>query len=133
MAQDKICIVVDKVKVVRIWDKTMTRAATDALGAALAGALGGSRTKVVDRVGKDEKGYRISPTIEALDFDDKKRVLSVSLKAIVSELPEDAYFAGLSNAAKIPDPNPRKMEADVKALLEAAGEGLGTKLRKAVE
>lgn len=124
--------VVDKVSVGKIWDKSMSKAAGEAFQAGVEKVLGSGGSKVVKTIGKDEKGYKITLTIESMEID-KKNNLAQSVKGVIAALPEDKYVAGLTHSGKLPDPNPKKMEADVKFLSGDSGAKLGEKLKKEVK
>lgn len=128
-----VLFVVDKVSVGKIWDKSMGKVAGEAFHAGVVKALNGAGSKVVNSIGKDETGFKISLTLESMEHDQKKNVLSQSVKGVIAALPEDKYVAGLTHTGKLPDPNAKKMEADVKFLSSDSGVKLGEKLKKEVK
>lgn len=132
MATPKHQVVIDKVSVTKIWDKKMGKTACEALGAGAEKALGSSTTEVVKAIAANGKGYRLSLTVESLELDQKANALIGSVKGILTELPADKYLAGLSGGGKIPGPNAKKMETEVKDLMTSLGESLGEKARKAL-
>lgn len=127
-----VLFVVDKVSIGKIWDKSMSKTASEAFQAGVEKTLNGSGSKVVKTIGKDEQGFKVSLTIETMEID-KKNNLAQSVKGVIAALPEDKYVAGLTHSGKLPDPNPKKMEADVKFLCTDSGTKLGEKLKKEVK
>jgi hypothetical protein len=132
MAGDTL-YVLEKVSIGKVWDKAMGKPACEALQAAVEKALGSSGGKVVKTIDKGEKGFKVSLTLESMELDPKKNLLTQTVKGMITEMPEDKYLAGLTHNAKLPDANPKKLEADVKFLSGDSGAKLGEKIRKEVK
>lgn len=132
MAGDTKLFVVDKVVIGKVWDKAMSKPAGESFRAGVEKALGSSGCKVVKSIGKDEKGFKVTLTLESMELDEKKNLLSHVVKGAIASLPEDKYVAGLTHTAKLPDANPKKIESDVKFLCGDSGGKLGEKIKKAV-
>lgn len=132
MAGDTKLFLVEKVKIGKVWDKAMTKTAGDALLAGVEKALNTSGAKVVSSFGKDEKGFRVTLTLESLELNEKKGALEQLVKGVITAMPDDKYLAGLTHSGKLPDVNMKKIEADVKFLCTDSGAKLGEKIRKEV-
>lgn len=134
MAGEKtLFVLVEKVTIGKVWDKAMEKPAVDAFLAAVEKGLNSSGSKVVKSIGKDEEGFKISLTLESLDFDEKKDIMALAVKGVIAALPKDKYVGGLDNNGKLSGVNPKNIEADVKALCIDAGGNLADKLKKKVK
>jgi hypothetical protein len=133
MAETVHLYVLGKPDIGKIWDKKMAKPAGEALLAGVEKALGASGGKVVKSLAKDEKGFKVTLTLESMEFDEKKSVLSHVVKGVIATLPDDKYLAGLTHSGKLPGVDPKKLEADVKFFCNDSGGKLGEKIRKEVK
>lgn len=130
---DEVQFIVEKLEIGKVWDKSMARPAGESFQAGVEKALGAAGGKVVKSLGKDAKGFKLTLTMESLEFDEKKALLSQVVKGMITAMPEDKYLAGLTHKGKLPDVNAKKIEADVKFLCSDSGSKLGALIRKEIK
>lgn len=134
MPDEKIPVTIEAVTIGKIWDKKMKDPASDALRGAVLAVVGkSSKIEVAKKVEKGAKGYIVTLSIDELDLDDKKALLSAKASGKVVDVGGTKKGASLSGKSKIPDADVKRIEGDVVALMKSLGEGMGKDLKNFVE
>jgi hypothetical protein len=127
---EKAKFVVVSVSVKAIKDKAMASAVESALPKGVESGIG-SKAEPVKTLGKGEKGFGITLTVEKMEVAGK--VISAVVKGTISTLPEDAYLANVTFKGKTEAPDPKRMEKDMKDIARMFGEGLGNDIAKEIK
>ena len=130
---DKTPVMIHSVKVVKLFNPKLKAKVQKAVEDSLGKALKSGKLEVVSSVGSGAKGFGITPSVEAIDFDEAAKTLSGKFSCAVTVEPKGEMFAFPKGAAKVDGVNTKKIDGDVEALIDAVMSDLGGKAAKAME
>jgi hypothetical protein len=129
---EKAKFVIISTSVSAIKDKAIASATASDLPKGVEAGIG-SAAEMVKAIGKGEKGFGITLTVETMEVGKDGKLISAVIKGAISTLPEDTYLANVTFKGKTDAPDPKRVERDMKEIARTFGQMLGKDIAKQIK
>ena len=133
MPEKALPVVIRTPRVVKSFDKKRTADAPRIVETFAAAKLKSGKLKVTGSVSKSDKGFEVRFNIDDITCDEAKKEMSVAMTGELYSLPDPKMFASFKGKGKASGIDLRKLDGDLRALLEGVTDGLVPKIRKGLE
>jgi hypothetical protein len=129
---EKAKFVIISTSVAAIKDKAIASATASDLPKGVEAGIG-SAADMVKAIGKGEKGFGITLTVDTMEVGKDGRLISAVIKGTMSEPPEDTYLANVTFNGKTDAPDSKRVEKDMREIARTFGQMLGKDFAKQIK